>query len=94
MSRIEYVLAALVLRTWYLICTLLPIRADKVVLASARSERLEGNLLAVRDELVRTRPEAHIVLLLDRYSYSFAGKVRYLWRLIAGATTSRPRGCS
>ena len=84
MNRLEYFFSALVLRAWYLVCTLVPIRANKVVLASARTRTLQGNLLFVYQELRKARPDVECVLLLDRYSYSFAGKLRYLWRLLRG----------
>lgn len=82
MSRLEYVLSAIWLRACYLISSLLPVQADKVVFASARSEKLEGNLLYIHDRIVGTRPELRPVLLLERYSYTLAGKVAYFLRMV------------
>ncbi len=82
MSLLEYYLSAIVLRAFYLICMLFPVRADKVVFASARAETLEGNLKYIHDELGRQKPDARVVLLLDRYSYDFRGKVAYFLKLL------------
>ena len=82
MSLLEYYVSAIWLRAAYLACSLLPIRADKVVFASARAEKLEGNLAYIHDELIRQRPGTHVVLLLDRYSYGFWGKVVYFFKLL------------
>jgi len=82
MNLIEYYLSAAWLRLAYLACMVLPVRADKVVFASARAEKLEGNLAYIHDELLRQRPGTHVVLLLDRYSYDFWGKVAYFFKLV------------
>lgn len=85
MTLLEYYLSALWLRACYLACALLPFRGDKVVFASARATSLEGNLLYLYREMQRQRPDLHYVTLLERYSYSFLGKVQYLLRLTKGA---------
>jgi CDP-ribitol ribitolphosphotransferase len=82
MTWLEYILSALWLRGAYLLCTLLPIRQDKVVLASARADHLEGNLLSIYDEIRATRPDLKPVLLLERYSYDLRGKIAYFLRMV------------
>ena len=82
MSLLEYYLSAVWLRAFYLACSLLPVRADKVVFASARAEKLEGNLKFIHDEMATRRPELRSVLLLERYSYDFWGKVVYFLKLV------------
>ena len=82
MSWLEYVLSAVWLRGLYLLSSLMPIRADKVVFASARAEHLEGNLLYVHDALRKHRPDLTPVLLLERYSYDLLGKIRYFFRMV------------
>ncbi len=82
MSLLEYYLSAAWLRAFYLVCALLPVRADKVVFASARAEKLEGNLSYIHDALLGEHPDTRVVLLLDRYSYDFTGKVIYFLKLV------------
>jgi len=82
MSLLEYYLSAAWLRAFYLVCALLPVRSDKVVFASARAEKLEGNLKYIHDEVVSTRPDLRPILLLERYSYDFIGKVVYFFKLV------------
>lgn len=82
MSWLEYVLSAVWLRGFYLLSSLLPIQADKVVLASARAERLEGNLLYIHEALQAHRPDLRPVLLLERYSYDLLGKIAYFFRMV------------
>lgn len=81
MSLLEYYLSAAWLRAIYYACLLFPVRRNKVVFASARAEKLEGNLAFIHAELVRQHPHVHVVLLLDRYSYGFWGKVAYFLKL-------------
>ena len=72
-----------------MLATLLPIRRDRVVLATARTPHLEGNLLHLHDAIRRSRPDLRVVLLLEPYSYGFVGKVRYLGRLVRGMVLLR-----
>jgi CDP-ribitol ribitolphosphotransferase len=60
-----------------------------VVLATARTPVLEGNLLALHDAIRRDRPDLRVRLLLEPYSYGFSGKVRYLVRLVRGMALLR-----
>jgi len=85
MSWLEYVLSAIWLRCCFLASSLLPIKRDKVVFASARAERLEGNLLYIHEALREHRPDLRPVLLLERYSYDLRGKIAYLLRMTRAA---------
>ena len=82
MSQLEYFLSAMWLRAAYLVSSLLPIQADKVVFASARAEKLEGNLRYIHDEVRRTRADLRPVLLLERYSYTLSGKIVYFLKMM------------
>ena len=84
MGRIEYHLASTVLRLVGLLCSVLPIARRRVVLATARTSTLDGNLAHLYAAMRAQRPDLDYVLLLEPYSYGFAGKLRYLGRLIRG----------
>ena len=83
MNRLEHVLASAVLRVLGFVFDRLPIR-ERVVLATARLSRLEGNLAFLHAEIGRTRPDVKIVALLDPYSYAILGKLGYLLRMARG----------
>jgi CDP-glycerol glycerophosphotransferase (TagB/SpsB family) len=83
MNRLEHVLAAAVLRVLRLLFDRLPIR-QRVVLATARLSRLEGNLAYLHAAITRTTPDVAIVALLDPYSYGILGKLGYLLRMARG----------
>lgn len=83
MTRLEYLLAAAALRLLGALFSLLPVRA-RVVLATARTDRLDGNLLHLSDAIHRLRPGTDVALVLEPYSYGLAGKLRYALRLIRG----------
>jgi CDP-ribitol ribitolphosphotransferase len=83
MNRLEHALSAFVLRLLGVLFDRLPIQ-PRVVLATARLARLEGNLAYLHAEIRRARPERRVVTLLEPYSYGFLGKVTYLLRLVRG----------
>jgi CDP-ribitol ribitolphosphotransferase len=83
MNRLEHALSAAVLRLLALVFDRLPVR-DRIVLATARLARLEGNLAFLHAELLRARPERAVVTLLDPYSYGVLGKLAYLVRMARG----------
>ena len=62
MSRLEHALASIVLRILGVVFDRLPIR-QRVVLATARVARLEGNLAYLDAEIRRTRPGVELVTL-------------------------------
>jgi CDP-ribitol ribitolphosphotransferase len=88
----EYRLASLLLRVVGWLCSWLPMRRDRVVLATARLPVLEGNLLFLDRAIRDIRPEARVVRLLEPYAYGLAGKLRYLLRLVRGMYFLRTSG--
>jgi len=84
MNWLEYLLAAAMLRWLRVVFSILPVRQDRVVLASARHAKLEGNLRHLYAAMQRARPDLEYVLLLEPYSYRFFGKLVYLLRLTRG----------
>ena len=84
MSRLEYLLASAVLRLLRQVFIRLPIWTDRVVLASARGSRLEGNFAHLVPAIRASRPDLDVVLLLEPYGYGVVAKVRYLLRLLRG----------
>jgi len=83
-TRLEYLLSAAVLRVFGLLFSLLPVRHDRVTLATARTNALDGNLLHIHNALLRLRPDLNLRLLLEPYSYGLLGKVAYSARLLRG----------
>jgi CDP-ribitol ribitolphosphotransferase len=83
MNRLEHALSTVVLRLLGFLFDRLPIQ-PRVVLATARLARLEGNLAFLHAEIRRARPDRRVVTLLEPYSYGFLGKLAYLARLIRG----------
>jgi teichoic acid ribitol-phosphate primase len=84
MSRLEYLLASTALRLVGWLFTLLPVVADRVVLASPRSPRLEGNLRYIHAALRERYPLLQPVVLLEPYGYGLTAKLRYLARTVRG----------
>ncbi len=84
MSRIEYLLAAGVLRILGALFRMLPRDDRRVVLASPRLPRLDGNLAHLHAAIRRLRPDLHLAVLAEPYAYDFRGKVAYLLRLVRG----------
>lgn len=80
----EYLLATAVLRYLNRLFALLPIRRRRVVLATARNQLLEGNLLHLAQVIQREHPELELRMLLEPYSYGMRGKLAYLARLVRG----------
>ncbi len=84
MNRLEYALASRVLRVVGWLCSFLPIVEDRVVLASPRTSRLEGNLLTI-DAAIRARhPHLRPVVLLETYGHGLRAKLGYLLRTMRG----------
>ena len=82
MNWLEYVLSTTVLRICSVLFSLFPISDDKIVFASARSQKLRGNMRFIHAEMQRTWGEMDYVFLLRRYSYGLLGKMRYMASLI------------
>jgi CDP-ribitol ribitolphosphotransferase len=70
----------------------LPGRPDRVVLATARTDRLEGNLLAIDEAIHRGRPGTDVVRLLEPYGYGLGARLAYLARLVRGMYHLRTAG--
>jgi CDP-glycerol glycerophosphotransferase (TagB/SpsB family) len=83
-TRLEYVFSAAILRFLGLLFSLLPVRRDRVALATARTTRLDGNLLHIHRALQRLRPQVEIALVLEPYTYGLVGKLAYAARLVRG----------
>ena len=92
MSTLEYRLSSVVLRILGWVFNLLPGQPNRVVLATARLDHLEGNLLAIHDAVRRLRPDADLVLLLEPYGYGLGAKLRYLARTVRGVYHVRTAG--
>jgi CDP-ribitol ribitolphosphotransferase len=92
LSPLEYRLASVLLRVLGWAFDRLPSRPSRVVLATARLDHLEGNLLAIDDAIRRLRPGAEIVRLLEPYGYGLVAKLRYLLRTIRGTYHVRTAG--
>ncbi|HYH93725.1 MAG TPA: CDP-glycerol glycerophosphotransferase family protein [Candidatus Saccharimonadales bacterium] len=92
MSRLEYRLASVLLRVIGALSGLMPIKPQRVVLATARVATLEGNLAFLHAAMVARHPEREYVLLLEPYDYGLRGKLRYLLRLARGMYHLRTSG--
>jgi CDP-glycerol glycerophosphotransferase (TagB/SpsB family) len=84
MTRLEYLVSALGLRILGALFSLLPLRRDRVTLATARLARLDGNLLHLYQAIRELRPAVRTELVLEPYSYGLLGKVAYAARLVRG----------
>ncbi len=84
MTTVEYLVASVFLRLLGRMFSVLPLRANRVVLATARTARLEGNLLHIYRAMRTARPDIEYVLLLEPYSYGLPGKLAYFMRLARG----------
>jgi teichoic acid ribitol-phosphate primase len=82
-TRLEYLVSAAILGIVGRLFALLPMR-DRAVLATARTSRLDGNLLHIHAALRRLRPRLDVALVLEPYSYGLAGKLAYAARLLRG----------
>lgn len=92
MTRLEYLLAAAVLRVLGWFFARLPARPDTVVLASARKRALDGNLLAIERAIRGLRPGVRVVVLSEPYSYGLRGKLVYALRMVRGMYHLRTAG--
>jgi CDP-ribitol ribitolphosphotransferase len=91
-TRLDYRIASTVLRLLGWLFGFLPARRNVVVLASPRKRALDGNLLAIRDEIRARRPRARIVELAETYGYGFRGKLLYALRMVRAMYHLRTAG--
>ncbi len=81
MTRLDYRIASTVLRILGWLFAFLPARRRLVVLASPRKHELDGNLLAIREEIQARHPRVRIVELAEMYGYGLRGKLLYALRM-------------
>ena len=94
MTRLEYVLSAAVLRVIGLLFSVLPIRRNRVALATARTSRLDGNLLHIHRALRRLRPDLEVALDVGEQGASgtdIAGASMLRKRASVGSHTPHPQ---
>lgn len=84
MTRLEYRLAAGVLRILAALFRLLPRDERRVVFASPRLPHLDGNLAYIHAAVRRLRPDLRCTILAEPYAYDLRGKLGYLLRLVRG----------
>jgi len=82
MTRLEYRLAAPILRFLAACFRLFPRDPRRVVLASPRLPRLDGNLAYLYAAMRALRPDLRYVVLAEPYAYDLRGKIVYLLRLV------------
>ncbi|MDZ4178716.1 MAG: CDP-glycerol glycerophosphotransferase family protein [Coriobacteriia bacterium] len=82
MTLLEYAVSAALLRACFAVFRLLPFDPGKVVFASARSLDLQDNLKHIYRAMLARHPDRRYVFLLERYSYTFTGKIRYLASMV------------
>ena len=92
MSRLEYVLASLLLRVVGRLSSIRPVDPGRVVLATARVPTLDGNLAYVYAAMRARYPDRRYTLLLEPYSYGLRGRLAYLARLVRGMYLLRTSG--
>lgn len=84
MNNIEYILSNIFLHLFYYIFFFIPINKKKITFASPRNTILEGNIKYIYRALYEKRKDYKYIFLFEKYSYSFLGKIFYLFRLIRG----------
>jgi len=80
----EYLLATTVLRVLARVFARFPLRRRRIVLATARTRMLEGNLAYLHRAIRRMHQDRDVTLLLEPYTYGVGGKLAYFARLIRG----------
>jgi teichoic acid ribitol-phosphate primase len=91
-NRLEYRLVAVILRALGAVFDRLPARPARVVLASPRKTRLDGNLAALEASIRNLRPRADLVVLAEPYAYGLAGKIAYAVRMVRAMFHLRTAG--
>lgn len=92
MNRLEYWISALTLRALGAIFSRLPRHPRRIVLASPRKARLDGNLAALAEAIGRLRPGREVVVLAEPYGYGVPGKVAYALRMVRAMYHLRTAG--
>src|SRR4051812_4900822 len=84
MSRVEFLISSAVLRVLGWLFARLPLVPDRIVLASPRTSRLEGNLRYINDALLARHPRLRPIVLVETYGYGLRAKAAYFLRMIRG----------
>ncbi|HEY2917088.1 MAG TPA: CDP-glycerol glycerophosphotransferase family protein [Candidatus Limnocylindrales bacterium] len=92
MNRLEYRLAAAVLMVLGWLFDRLPGHPRRVVMASPRKPRLDGNLAALDAAIRRLRPGIEVVRLAEMYGYGLGGKLAYAARMVRAMYHLRTAG--
>jgi CDP-ribitol ribitolphosphotransferase len=91
-TRVEFRLAAALLRALGWLFARMSARPRAVVLASPRKAVLDGNLEHIDRALRAERPDLDRIHLLEPYSYGLKGKVAYALRMVRGMYHLRTAG--
>lgn len=84
MSGVVLTTRIVLVRTAFALARRLPLR-PRVVLATAHSARLTGNLVAIRDDLAARHPVVPVVVLAHRPTPGLAGRLLAAWQaMVAG----------
>lgn len=81
MSGLVLTIRIILVRAAFAASRPLPLRS-RVVLATAHSARLAGNLVAIRDELAQRRPPIPVVILAHRPTAGLRGRLAAAWQAI------------
>jgi len=84
MSGLVLTIRVVLVRVAFAVSRVLPLRS-RVVLATAHSPRLAGNLVALRDELATRHPDVAVVVLAHRPATGPRGKVAAAWQAVVAA---------
>lgn len=63
-------------------CTFFPVDSKKVIFASYRSEKIEGNLKYLHEEWIRRDASYHFIFLFRKLDTSLIGKCKYLLHML------------
>lgn len=81
MSGVVLTIRIVLVRTAFAVARRLPLRS-RVVLATAHSARLAGNLAAIGDDLARRRPTIPVVVLAHRPATGIRGRLVAAWHAV------------
>jgi len=84
MSGLVLTIRIVLVRVAFAIARLLPLRR-RVVLATAHSPRLAGNLASIADDLAARHPEIPIVTIAHRPATGARGRVAAAWQAVVAA---------
>ena len=88
MSGLVLTIRIALVRVAFAIARHLPLR-PRVVLATAHSPRLAGNLAAIADDLAARHPEIPVVTIAHRPATGARGRIAAAWQAVVAAFASR-----